>query len=316
MTGSRRLQQLRSMVGGSVRVNEPLRDHTTLKIGGPAEVMVFPASEQELVGVVRWCLVEGMPYSVLGFGSNVLAPDEGLAGVVLRTKPALDYIQFQGNRVRVGSGGSVARLVAQAAARGLEGVEALAGVPGSVGGALVMNAGTRMGDISRVVASVRVLDEQGRIQELDAGALEYSYRGSRLQREPHWLVLSAELVLQPGDAAAIRRKVDEALQYRNRTQPLNLPSAGSIFKNPPGDAAGRLIEQAGCKGLRRGGAQVSEVHANWIVNVGGATADDVLGLMTEIRRRVAVGFGIDLEPEIRLLGPLRQRWEQAVAAGA
>ncbi|REJ37619.1 MAG: UDP-N-acetylenolpyruvoylglucosamine reductase [Bacillota bacterium] len=304
------------MVGGSVKVNEPLRDHTTLQIGGPVDVMVFPARPDDLVRVVRWCLDRRVPYSFLGFGSNVLAPDEGLEGVLLRTKPALDFIRFEGTRVVVGTGASVARLVAQAAARGLEGVEGLAGVPGSVGGALVMNAGTRMGEIGRSVVWVDLIDEAGRTRRLEAPELEYAYRSSRLQREPRWLVLQAELRLVPGDPSAIRRRVDEALQYRNRTQPLHLPSAGSVFKNPPGHAAGRLIEEAGCKGLRRGGAQVSEQHANWIVNTGGATAEDVLGLMIEARRRWLRRSGIAREPAIRLLGPLRERWRRATAATA
>ncbi|HEX6989144.1 MAG TPA: UDP-N-acetylmuramate dehydrogenase [Bacillota bacterium] len=302
------------MVVGSVKVNEPLRDHVTLQIGGPVEAMVFPASQDDLVRVVRWCLEQGVPYGFLGFGSNVLAPDEGLEGVMLRTKPALDFIRFDGRRVCVGTGASVARLVAQAASRGLQGVEGLAGVPGSVGGALVMNAGTRIGEIGRTVVSVELIDEAGRIRRLEAGELEYAYRSSRLQREPRWLVLKAELELEPGDPDEIRRRVDAALQYRNRTQPLHLPSAGSIFKNPPGDAAGRLIDEAGCKGLRRGGAQVSGQHANWIVNVGGASADDVLGLMIEVQRRVQDRFGVRLEPEIRLLGSLSHRWRRAVAA--
>lgn len=301
------------MVVGSVKVNEPLRDHVTLQVGGPVEAMVFPGTQDDLVRVVRWCLDRGVPYCFLGFGSNVLAPDEGLEGVMLRTKPALDFIRFEGRRVFVGTGASVARLVAQAASRGLRGVEGLAGVPGSVGGALVMNAGTRMGEIGRSVAAVEIIDDAGRPRRLEAGELEYAYRSSRLQREPRWLVLSAELELEPGNPEEIRRRVDEALQYRNRTQPLHLPSAGSVFKNPPGDAAGRLIEEAGCKGLRRGGAQVSDQHANWIVNVGGASADDVLGLMIEVRRRVVERSGVQLEPEIRLLGSLRERWRQAVA---
>lgn len=308
------IQQLRSMVGGTVRANEPLRHHTTLKIGGPAECMVFPAAESDLVAAVRRCTQQQIPYTVLGFGSNVLAPDDGLPGAVLRSKPALDHIRFDGAKVDVGAGASVARLVAQAAARGLSGVEGLAGVPGSVGGALVMNAGTRVGDIAAVVTSVRVLDQHANIRELGAADLEYAYRSSRLQREPNWLVLAAVLQLWPGNGPKIRSSVESALHYRNRTQPLHLPSAGSIFKNPPGDAAGRLVELAGCKGLRHGGAQVAELHANWIVNLGNASAADVLNLMLEVWRRVLDRTGVSLEPEIRLLGPLQDWWQQATGA--
>lgn len=311
MSGSRALEELRRMVRGEVRAGEPLRDHTTLKIGGPVEFMVFPAVTEDLPAVVRWCLDRDVAYRFLGFGSNVLAPDDGLPGVVLRTKPALDRIAFEGERVRVGAGASIARLVGQASARGLSGVEVLAGVPGSVGGGLVMNAGTRAGDIGDRVASVRVIDDAGRLRRLGADDLRYTYRSSRLQRETRWLVVDAELCLERGDAREIRRRVDQALRYRNRTQPLHLPNAGSIFKNPAGDAAGRLIEAAGCKELRRGDAQVSPLHANWIVNVGAATAADVLGLMIDVRQRVAMHAGVSLEPEIRLLDSLWSHWRHA-----
>ena len=308
--------ELRTMVRGKVRVNEPLSQHTTLKIGGPADCMVLPASLDDLVRVVRWCHERGVACTALGLGSNVLAPDEGLRGVVVRTKPGLDYLRFMGAEVIVGAGASVARLVAQAANRGLAGVEGLAGVPGSVGGALVMNAGTRTGQIGTVVRWIRVLDATGTLHTLPVEQLEFAYRSSRLQRERRWLVVEAGLRLTPDDPQAIRQRVDEALAYRNRTQPLQLPNAGSIFKNPPGDSAGRLIEAAGCKGWRRGDAQVSEKHANWIVNLGQATADDVFELMLAVRARVLEQTGIALEREIRLLGDLCRRWAAALGGPA
>src|SRR5690606_20754539 len=300
------------MVRGRVTVNEPLKPLTTIRIGGPADLMAAPADEDDLLAALAWARQHQVPWHILGAGSNLLVPDEGLRGLVVRTRPALDTLRFDGNRVLVGSGASVARLVGQAARLGLQGVEGLAGVPGSVGGALAMNAGTRGGDIGSRVEWVRIVDQEGRVRELTREELAFGYRSSRLQQEP-WLALTACLVLEPGDPQAIRARVDDALRYRNETQPLQWPNAGSIFKNPPGDAAGRLIDAAGCKGMRRGDAQVSEMHANWIINLGDARADDVVALMVDVAEAVWSRFALVLEPEIRLLGPLSARWRQAVA---
>lgn len=297
------------MVRGTFRIGEPLSRHTTLQIGGPAECMLYPADVDDVRTALVYCRQHGIPCTVLGFGSNVLVPDQGLPGLVLRTKPALDFIRFEGDQVRVGAGASVARLVGQASRRSLSGVEGLAGVPGSVGGALVMNAGTRAGQIGNIVQWVSVMDVDGECRQWSADELQFSYRSSRFQKETHWLITEALLQLEPDDREAIRRRVSEALTYRSRTQPLHLPNAGSVFKNPPGDAAGRLVEVAACKGLRYGDAQVSELHANWIVNVGRATAEHVLTLMMTVRQRVFEATGVSLEPEIRLLGSLQQRWQ-------
>lgn len=301
------------MLRGDVRVDEPLKPHTSIRIGGPADVMVYPADERDVVETLRWAAARGVPVCALGAGTNVLVPDEGLRGIVLRSKPGLDYVHVQGTRMIVGAGATIARVVAQGTLHGLRGVEVLAGVPGSIGGALVMNAGTRAGDIGRRVVAVRVIDERGEPRTLDREKLQYRYRGSALQGRP-WFVVEGTLELEPGDADAIRAEVDRALQYRNRTQPLSVPNAGSIFKNPPGDAAGRLIEAAGCKGWREGGAVVSPLHANWIVNDGNATAEDVLRLMARVRRSVRERLGVELEPEIRLLGDLMLRWHELIAA--
>lgn len=305
-------QALRTMLRGVVRADEPLHEHTSLRIGGPS-VMVFPADAEDIARVLRWAHERGVAVYPLGAGTNVLAPDEGLRGVVLRSKPALDYVRVEGSRLIAGAGASVARVVAQAAQQGLRGAEVLAGVPGSMGGALVMNAGTRAGEIGPRVAWVRVLDERGEERRLTPAELQYGYRTSALQRQP-WFVLEGMLDLEPGDPAEVRAELDRLLQYRNRTQPLVLPNAGSIFKNPPGDAAGRLIDAAGCKGWREGGASVSTLHANWIVNEGQATARDVLRLMARVWRAVRDRFGVALEPEIRLLGDLERQWEELKAS--
>lgn len=305
-------RELRTMIRGKIRVDEPLSKHTTLRIGGPVEYMAYPDTIADLQRLVRWCRDRGVAYVALGLGSNVLAPDTGLKGVVIRTKPALDYIRFEGTEVLVGAGVSIVRLVSQAAARGLSGVEGLAGVPGSVGGALVMNAGTPIGQIGNVVRCVTVIDEEGELRRLSRAELSFSYRKSLLQEKRQWLVVEARLTLTPGDEATIRKTLDATLAYRNRTQPLAYPNAGSVFKNPSGDSAGRLVEAAGCKGLRYGDAQVSQQHANWIINLGNATAEDVFALMLEVRRRVLEHSGIALEREIRLLGDLHDRWAEAV----
>lgn len=311
MEASQLAAGLRRILRGNVKVNEPLKPLTTLRIGGPADVLLVPAGQADVVAAVRWAAERAVPLWTLGAGSNVLVPDEGLRGIVMRTRPALDYIRFNGHRVRVGSGASVARLVAQASQRGLAGAEGLAGVPGSVGGALVMNAGTHGGNIGSRVVWVRAVDRHGRVLRLTPDDLGFGYRRSVFQDQP-LLVLGAELELEAGDAGAIRGRVDQALQYRNRTQPLHLPNAGSTFKNPPGDAAGRLIEAAGCKGLRRGDAQISTMHANWVVNLGEARAVDVVDLMVDVRRAVWDRFTVALEPELRLLAHLADRWREGI----
>ncbi|HEY8416172.1 MAG TPA: UDP-N-acetylmuramate dehydrogenase [Thermaerobacter sp.] len=303
--------EIRALVRGSVRVDEPLDRHTTLRIGGPADVFVEPADEGDLAAILRWVHGRGIPVTLLGGGSNVLAPDEGLRGVVIRVR--FDYVEWEepdaaGRRaVRVGAGTVLARLIHEAARRGCRGLEPCAGIPGTVGGALVMNAGTRHGYIGQVVDWVRVATPQGELQTWGRAECGFGYRTSRMQREGA-VVVAARLVLEPGKPEEILAAIRRHTAYRQRTQPLRYPNCGSVFKNPPGDASGRLIEACGLKGLRRGGAQISEQHANFIINLGGATAEDVLALMTEAWRSVRRRFGITLEPEVRLLGSLASRW--------
>ncbi|GAB6875889.1 UDP-N-acetylmuramate dehydrogenase [Thermaerobacter litoralis] len=304
-------RELRDLVRGSVRVAEPLARYTTFRIGGPAELFVEPAEEDDLARVLTWAEARGLPVTLLGGGSNVLVPDEGLPGVVVRV--GLDGIQWEppgadGRRgVVVGAGTVLARLVHEAARRGCRGLEPCAGIPGTVGGALVMNAGTRYGSIGQVVDWVRVVEPGGRLVRWSREACGFAYRTSRMQQEgvP---VVAARLVLEPGDPQTILAEIRRHTAYRQRTQPLRYPNCGSVFKNPPGDASGRLIEACGLKGLRQGQAQISEQHANFIINLGGARAEDVLALMSTAWRCVRDRFGIALEPEVRLLGSLARRW--------
>lgn len=308
-------EALRTIVRGEVLEREPLSRHTTLRVGGPAGVLAFPEDIEALRCLVRFSREQGLPVYILGYGSNVLAPDEGIRGVVVSLTRATCWARFEGEDVEAGAGYSLPRLVREAARRGLAGLEGLAGVPGSVGGALFMNAGTVGRSIGDVTVSVKVMDGEGETRRLSRDEMAFGYRSSRLQ-EGELVALSAHLRLEPGNPEKIARTIEAYSKRRRESQPLEYPNAGSIFKNPPGDHAGRLIEAAGCKGMRVGQAQVSERHANFIINLGGATAADVLALMAAVHRRVRERCGVRLEPEVRLLGTssaeLLERMENAV----
>jgi UDP-N-acetylmuramate dehydrogenase len=291
---------LGAVLRGRVRRAEPLALHTTLRIGGPAAWYAEPEEEREVAAALAWAEARGLPWRVIGLGSNLLCPDEGFAGVVLDLRAACAGVRWDGTLLEVGAGVHLAPLVQEAARRGLSGLEGLAGVPGTVGGALAMNAGTAAGEMAAVVRQVRVLAPDGRVRTLTAEEMRFGYRSSRLQAEP-LVALAAVLQLRPADPEAVRRDLAQKALRRRQTQPLELPNAGSVWRNPPGDFAGRLVEAAGCKGLRRGDAQVSPKHANFIVNLGGARAEEVIALMAEVRRRVRQRFGVCLEPELRWL---------------
>lgn len=284
-----------------MRVAESLARHTTFRIGGPADVLAWPEDREDVAAVIGFARERGLPLTVLGRGSNVLVPDEGVRGLVISLERAADWVCFDGRDVEAGAGYPLPLLVREAARRGLAGLEGLAGVPGSVGGALAMNAGAGGYSIGGVTVSVEVIDRNGRIHRLSRDDMVFGYRSSRLQAGD-LVALSARFRLSPGDPEAIVSVIERYGRRRRETQPLEHPNAGSIFKNPPGDSAGRLIEAAGCKGLRAGGAKVSERHANFIINTGGATAADVLSLMATVYRRVLDAFGVRLQAEIRLLG--------------
>ena len=310
--------ELHSVMRGVVRRDEPLRRHTTIRIGGPAALYAVPDAEADVVVALQWACARGMPWRVLGLGSNLLCPDAGFAGLALSLERACGGIRFEGTTVEVGAGVHLAPLIQAAAARGLSGLEGVAGVPGTVGGAVAMNAGTASGEMGAAVRSVRALTADGRILEIPAAQMRFGYRRSRLQEEG-LLALGAVLELRPTDAEAVRRDLRARAVRRRTTQPLELPNSGSIWRNPVGDFAGRLIEAAGCKGRRRGDAQVSPKHANFIVNLGRARAADVIGLMAEVRAEVEARFGTRLEPELCwLLGreALLQMLDDAAAGGS
>jgi UDP-N-acetylmuramate dehydrogenase len=292
---------LRTIAGERVTFDEPLAPHTSWKIGGPADALVHVASSGELAAILQLALRRRLPWFVLGSGSNLLVGDGGIRGLVLRLGGEFSEIVFEegGERVgvRAGSSAGLPQFVAQAVARGASGAGSLAGIPGSVGGALRMNAGTdhEIGEFAR-----EVWVQTPAKPEPHAVTPQYFYRHTTLARDAvvAWVVLGFER----GDPAAIREEMQARLVRRKRTQPLALPNAGSCFRNPPGDSAGRLIEAAGAKGWSEGEAAVSELHANFIVNRGHATAADVASLLARVRRAVAEQFGVELELEVHFVG--------------
>lgn len=274
----------------------PLADHTSWKVGGPAALMYCPLSAEDCAGVFALCHKEGIPLLILGSGTNLLVADEGVDALVLNMN-GLREISWQHRQVKASAGASLAQVAAMAGQRDLRGLEFAIGIPGSVGGAVLMNAGAYGCQMSDVVKAVEIMEHSGRRLRLSSGELEYRYRKSRLQDES-WLVLEAELELTAGDGEEIRETMKRYLESRRAKQPLELPNGGSVFKNPAGQGAGRFIDRAGLKGLTIGRAQVSPKHANFIVNLGGARASDIRELIGRVRATVAELYGVELEREV------------------
>jgi len=295
--------------GARVRFGEPLSRHSSFRIGGPADVVVEVVDATEIRRVQALAAAAGLPLFVLGGGTNILVSDRGVRGVVLRLGRPLASVEWRssgaGEHARAGAALPLKRLVTAAIARDLTGLEFAEGIPGTVGGGLFMNAGAFGGEIANVITAVEGVDAGGEIQRLPRAALRFGYRHFDLPAG--FVVTHLDVLLHPGDPQAIRAKRGDARRRREAHQPLGFPNAGSIFKNPPGYRAGQLIDAVGLKGYRHGGAKVSEQHANFIVNTGGATAADVRRVMHEVERRVYDRHGIRLEPEIRLLGD----WSEA-----
>ncbi|NPV89332.1 MAG: UDP-N-acetylmuramate dehydrogenase [Firmicutes bacterium] len=284
-----------------IKYNEPMSRHTTFAIGGPADALVTPGSEEELARLIIFAREHRLPLLVIGLGSNLLVKDGGVRGLVVKIDRGLGQVEFRSDRMRAGAGIPLAELSKMAAGESLSGLEFAVGIPGSLGGALVMNAGAYGGEMKDVVESVRAIDQQGEVLELDAGQLDYGYRHSSLQGSG-LVVVSADLKLKAGDPAEIKARMQEYTERRQAVQPLELPSAGSVFRRPPGKYVGPMIEGLGLKGFNVGDAQVSEKHAGFIVNRGQATAGDVLGLIEIIQQVVQEHCGVRLEPEIQVVG--------------
>lgn len=303
-----------NLPGMRLRAQEPLAAHSTLRIGGPAEWFAELETEAALRSLLRWARSQALPLTVLGLGSNVLFPDEGLEGLVVRLTGNLARVRIRGRWVQAGAGAVLAQVARATVRRGLGGLEALAGFPSSVGGAVFMNAGCYGSEISDVARRVVLLDDNGTISRRRMEDLRPSYRKTRLQEEGG-VVLRVLFELRPGqDPGALEQRMRELNARRWQSLPSGLPNAGSIFKNPPGDSAGRLIEAAGLKGFRVGDAEISHRHANVLVNRGRARAQDALLVLERAREEVASRFGVLLEPEIQLLGSLRLRWRQGIPA--
>ena len=273
---------------------------TSFKIGGAAELMLYPASAEELQACIKLCAAQGEKPFILGCGSNLLVKDSGLDGVVISTEKLLGIAFGDDGLISCGAGVKLSELCVFAQKQGLAGLEFAYGIPGSAGGAAYMNAGAYGGEMKDVLHFVRYIDPDGEICELPAGALELGYRRSVFMRNGG-VIAGLTVRLAPGDPAEIRAKMDEILQKRRDKQPLEFPSAGSVFKRPEGHFAGALIEQCGLKGQSVGGAQVSEKHAGFIVNAGGARAADVRALIALVQTAVENETGVFLEPEIRFV---------------
>ena len=285
---------------GRVLRDEPMAPHTTFRIGGPADLFVTPSSAEEVAAALSAVRAAGAPAYVVGNGSNLLVDDAGLRGVVVCTAEALRGTAVDGRVMTCDAGVSLREASEAACERGLSGLEFACGIPGTVGGAVFMNAGAYDGQVSDVLVSALVLDAEGRVSELAASELALGYRTSRV-RTDGLVCLRATFELAEGDRAAIRARMDELTARREDKQPLDMPSAGSTFKRPEGHFAGKLITDAGLKGCRVGGAQVSEKHAGFVVNAGGATAADVRALIAHVQDEVERRFGVRLEPEVRML---------------
>lgn len=281
--------------------NAPLAPYTTFRIGGPADVLLDAASEQEVIIAIRTARAMGVPVTHIGSGSNLLIRDGGIRGLVVRIGGAMAQIEVDGACIRAQAGISLGALARAAADASLEGLEFASGIPGALGGAAAMNAGAYGGEMSQVITRVRALTESLEPIWLEKDALDFGYRHSVIL-DRALIVTQAELTLRPGSSTEILERMRDLAQRRREKQPLTYPSAGSTFKRPEGYFAAKLIDDAGLRGFSVGGAQVSEKHAGFVINTGGATAKDVLALMDEVRRIVFERFGVTLEAEVRILG--------------
>lgn len=287
--------------GENVRRQEPMSLHTTFRIGGPADLFVMPGSIQAVADSIRICKETQTPYAVIGNGSNLLVSDAGYRGVIIQIGRNLNQITGNGEEIRAQAGAMLSVIAKTALSESLTGFEFASGIPGTLGGAVVMNAGAYGGEMKDVLTEVTVLTREGEIRTITAEKLELGYRTS-LAAKNGWIILEAVLRFQKGDAEAIRSRMEELKVQRVTKQPLDLPSAGSTFKRPEGYFAGKLIMDAGLRGFTVGGAQISEKHCGFVVNKGGATAEDVRNLICAVQKKVQEDAGVKLEPEVKFLG--------------
>lgn len=284
-----------------LKEGELLSNHTTFRIGGAAKYFAVPKNEEEIMEAVDFAIVKDLPYYILGKGSNVLFADEGYPGVIIEIGAGMEKVERTGDTgIRAQAGVSLSALAAFAAREGLSGLEFAGGIPGTLGGAVTMNAGAYGGEMKDVIVSAKVMDEEGAVQELSCEELQLGYRTSIVQKK-QFVVLEAEFLLKPGTTEEIQNTMKELNAKRREKQPLEYPSAGSTFKRPEGYFAGKLIEDAGLRGYRVGDAQVSEKHCGFVVNRGKATCAEVLQLIGDVQKTVKEQFGVQLEPEVRII---------------
>ena len=284
-----------------LRYNEPMKAHTTFQIGGPVDVMALPTDSEQVGRLVAWCRAQGIPYLIMGQGSNLLVRDKGIRGVVIKLEQNFAAVKVEGEVITAQAGVRLAELAEQAVGFRLSGLEFAQGIPGSLGGTIYMNAGAYGGEMKDVVDEVEAISEKGLLHTFSREELDFGYRQSVFHTNGH-IVLVARIRLKRGEPGAIKARMEEFARRREEKQPLEYPSAGSVFRRPAGHYVGPMVEEMGLKGHRIGGAEVSRKHAGFIINTGGATAADVLALISLIRARAQERYGIVLQPEIRIVG--------------
>ncbi|MGM0396865.1 MAG: UDP-N-acetylmuramate dehydrogenase [Bacillota bacterium] len=284
-----------------IRYDEPMKKHTSFKIGGPADILIIPSSENELIQAVQICTDNDLKYFIMGNGSNLLVRDTGIRGVVIKINEGFDKVKVDGTKITAQAGALLTAVSKVALRNSLKGMEFASGIPGTIGGAIAMNAGAYGGEMKDIVYAVRVLTKENQILSLTNEEMEFAYRNSKV-KELDWIVLSVELLLEKGEYKEIDGRINELTSQRTTKQPLELPSGGSTFKRPEGYFAGKLIDDAGLRGLRHGDAQVSEKHCGFIVNRGETTYKEVMELIGVIQKTVRDKYGVELEMEIKRVG--------------
>ncbi|MDP4085409.1 MAG: UDP-N-acetylmuramate dehydrogenase [Bacillota bacterium] len=296
------IKELQDANIGKVKKNEPLSPYTTIKIGGPADLFIEPSSIENLKKVMGIIRKHDLKWRAIGRGSNLLVSDKGIEGAVIRLGAGLDHLQIKGTEIVVGGGHSLISLATIISKKGISGLEFASGIPGSVGGAVYMNAGAHGSDISKILKSAHVLFEDGTMEWLSEEEMGFSYRTSVLQKIRPGIVVEAIFSLSTGDREKIVHEMQKNKDYRKDTQPWNFPCAGSIFRNPLPNYAGKLIEVAGLKGYSIGGAKISEMHGNFIVNAGNAKAEDVLALIEHVKDTIYHLYEVKMETEVEIIG--------------
>ncbi|MBU5294559.1 UDP-N-acetylmuramate dehydrogenase [Anaerosalibacter bizertensis] len=286
---------------GKVLLDEPMKNHTSFKIGGPADIMIIPGNEKELIEGIKICKDNNINYYIMGNGSNLLVSDKGIEGVVIKISEEFGDIVVNDTTIKAESGALLTVVSKKALKNSLTGLEFASGIPGSIGGAITMNAGAYGGEMKDIVTKVRCLNSDGNIVEYSNEEMKFRYRKSRVEEEG-LIVLSVEMELEKGDYKTIEERMRELTEKRTSKQPLHLPSAGSTFKRPEGYFAGKLIDDSGLRGIRHGGAQVSEKHCGFIVNIDKATSEDVRTLIRTVQKIVKDNYGVELETELKIIG--------------